>query len=127
MVIINRNDLSIRRPARANTRVAMQDRTVSGSGAKASTAGVLSPRSFLRPGLALRASDHGLTAQGYPVQHRLAGKPEAEATALESEVPALRIDRDYPSPDRNAEPQDLATASLKVSSQWCPPAATAPK
>ena len=123
MVIINRNDLSIRSMNRVNR--AMQDRTVAGFGAMVSPAGSPSPRPFAWPELASQASTPGNTAQGYPVHST--GKPTAEATRLESEVSSVRLDRDYQSPDQTLQPNDLATTTLPVSSQLCAPTTTAQK
>ena len=125
MVIINRNDLSIRSMNRVNRGV--QDRIVAGFGAMVTPAGSPSPRPFHWPELAHTASNPGNLAKGYPVQRQLTAKPEVEATRLESEVPSFRIGSDYPSPDRTAEPTDLATTTLPVSSQLCASATTAQK
>ena len=81
MVIINRNDLSIRSMNRVNR--AMQDRSVAGFGAEVSPAGFSSPRLFQWPQLALQASSPGDLAKGYPVQHRLTEKPTAEASTAQ--------------------------------------------
>jgi|GEM_PF-3109054 len=125
MVIINRNDLSIRSMNRVNR--AMLYRAVAGFGAMVTPAGSPSPRPFHWPELAHSASTPGNLAEGYPVQRKLTAKPTAEATRLESEVPSFRIASDYPSHDRTSEPTDLATTTLPVSSQLCAPATTAQK
>ena len=67
MVIINRNDLSIRSLNRVGTRL-LQGRTVSGFGAEVSPTGHPSPRPTLWPQLAMPASIPGHLASGYPVQ-----------------------------------------------------------
>ncbi len=125
MVIINRNDLTIRTMNRVNTR-RMQDLTVTGSGAEVLPAGVLSPRPFPWPLPAHPASSPGNLAKGDPVQLQRTRKPTAEATRLESEVRSFWLDRDYPSPDQRAESTDLAM-TLTGSSQLCAPATTAQK
>lgn len=125
MVIINRNDLTTRTVNRVNTR-RMQGLTVNGYGAEVQPAGVLSPRPFPWPLPAHPASSPGNLAKGDPVQLQLTRKPTAEATRLESEVRSFWLDRDYPSPDQNAESTDLAMNSTG-SSQLCAPATTAQK
>ena len=124
MVIINRNDLSIRNMNRVNAR-GMQDCTVAGFGAVVSLAGSQLPRPITWPVLAPQASKPGNTAQSYPVHPT--GKPKAEATKLESEVFLVRIERDYPSPERTTKTQDRKTLSLQKSSQLCAPTTTAQK
>ena len=83
MVIINRNDLTIRTMNRVEARV-MQGRTVTGYGAEVSPAGPPSPRPFLWPQLALPASTPGNLAKGDPVHSKRTAKPTAEATRLGS-------------------------------------------
>ena len=102
MVIINRNDLSIRSMNRVNR--VLQDRSVAGFGAMVTPAGSPSPRPFHWPELAHSASTPGNLAEGYPVQRQLSAKPEIEATRL-----------------------DLATTTLPGSSQLCAPTTTAQK
>ena len=84
MVIINRNDLTIRTMNRVNARRLMQDRTVTGYGAEVLPAGVLSPRPFLWPQLALPASTPGNLAKGDPVHSKRTAEPETEVTRLGS-------------------------------------------
>ena len=93
MVIINRNDLSIQNMSGVKGRNAMQDRTVSGHGAKVSPAGFPSPRPCSWPLLAESASSSGSLATGYPVQSTGTREPTAEATRLESKVHPFRQQR----------------------------------
>lgn len=79
MVIINRNDLSIRSFNRVGTRLVL-DRNVTGFGAEVSPAGSPSPRPTLWPQLAMPASKPGHLAHGYPVHLKRTCQPEVEGT-----------------------------------------------
>ena len=83
MVIINRNDLTIRTMNRVNTR-RMQGLTVTGYGAEVQPAGVLSPRPFPWPLPAHPASSPGNLAKGDPVPSKRTAKPETEVARLGS-------------------------------------------
>ncbi len=111
MVIINRNDLSIQNMSGVNGRNAMQDRTVTGNGAKVSPAGFPSPRPCSWPLLAELASISGSLATGYPVPFTGTQEPTAEATRLESQVHPFR--------------QQRFGRHLQESFQCCAPATTA--
>lgn len=93
MVIINRNDLSIQNMSGVNGRNAMQDRTVTGRGAKVSPAGFPSLRPCSWPLLAELASCSGSLATGYPVLSTCTQEPTAEETRLESKVHPFRQQR----------------------------------
>ena len=81
MVIINRNDLSIRSFNRVDTRLVL-DHNVTGFGAEVSPAGFPSPRPTLWPQLAMPASTAGHLVEGYPVHLKRTAKPEVEGTPL---------------------------------------------
>ena len=81
MVIINRNDLSIRSMNRVER--VLLGRSVAGFGAAVSPAGFLSPRPFHWPELAHTASIPCDLAEGYPVQRQLTEKPTAEASTAQ--------------------------------------------